>query len=84
MFHALRKTISPKSLALVQCFSMSLLTVISFWLAIDLLQYAGSAEPLLPGTNFDTFSLGACCLFIITFFSLFNAWQTYDRFKTGA
>ena len=83
MFHALRKTVSIKSLALAQCLTMSVVTVFCLWLAIDLLQYAGSATPIVPGNDFDTISLGACCLLIISFFSSLNAWQKYDFIRTG-
>lgn len=84
MFHTLRKTISLKSLAIAQCVFMSIFTLASVWLAIDLIQFAGSGTPIFPGSDFDTVSLGACCLIILSFFSLLNAWQTYDRVRTGS
>ena len=83
-FSTFRKAISPKAMVLMQSTGLAVLTVICLLLAIDLSQFVGSVSPLVPGTDIDIFAIGSGCLFVVSFYSLYAAWQAYDRFKTGS
>lgn len=83
MFHMLRKTLVDNTNAYLQLTLLVMMSIGAFWISLDLSQFAGSAEPIVPFLEFDQFSIGAACLFVIAIYSGYSALQTYDRIRTG-
>ena len=82
MFQVLRRTMNATTFLYVHFFAALLIAIIGFWVSLELFQFSSGLSPVTY-EGVDIFTLGACCMFIMGVYSLYDAIQTFDNIRTG-
>ena len=82
MFKVLRKTMNATTFLYVHFSAAILLSIIGFWVSLELFQFSSGLSPI-TFDGVDKFTMGACCMFLMGVYSLYDAIQTFDNITSG-
>lgn len=82
MFQVIRKTMNATTFLYVHFFSALAISMFCLWAAYELFNFSSGLSPI-TFDGIDKFTLGACCMFLIGVYSLYDSVQTFDNIRSG-